>query len=324
MILASGRQHHIPVLISPILKKIQPIKGVWIDGTFGAGGYTKAFLDSGADFVIGIDRDPNANAYADALKSHYPSRFIFANENFSNLENIAKRLGFSGVNGVVLDLGVSSMQLESTTRGFSFKYDSPLDMRMSNTGKTAADVVNEFSESELADIFFQFGEERKSKAVAREIVRSRKSKRLLSTFDLVNVITRVIKDKRASNIHPATRCFQALRIYINDELEEIEKALIASQRILSHGGLLVVVSFHSLEDRIVKNFLRFSSKSKPQPNRYLPPSNYKYSPFEIITKKPIVPSSCEQSDNPRSRSAKCRVAVRTEFNTYLQDKIEKL
>ena len=160
--------------------------------------------------------------------------------------------------------------------------------------------------------------------MAREIVRSRKSKRLSSTFDLVNVITRVIKDKRASNIHPATRCFQALRIYINGELEEIEKALIASQRILFHGGLLVVVSFHSLEDRIVKNFLRFSSKSKPQPSRYLPASNYKSSTFEIITKKPIVPSSWEQFDNPRSRSAKCRVAVRTQFNNELQDKMDKL
>ena len=162
------------------------------------------------------------------------------------------------------------MQIDSTKRGFSFRYDSPLDMRMSNTGKTAADVVNELSESELSDIFFKFGEEKKSKAVAREIVRARKSKQLVSTFDLVNIINRVVKDKRASNIHPATRCFQALRLYVNGELDEIEKALLATKRILFHGGLLVVVSFHSLEDRIVKNFLRFSSQSKPQPNRYLP------------------------------------------------------
>ena len=324
MISLFGNQDHIPVLISPILEKIKPISGVWIDGTFGAGGYAKAFLESGADVVIGIDRDPEAHEYADALRSLYPEKLYFINENFSNLENVAKGLGFRGVNGVVLDLGVSSMQINSTKRGFSFRYDSPLDMRMSKTGKTAAEVVNELSESRLSDIFFKFGEEKKSKAVAREIVRVRKAKPLSSTFDLINIIKRVIKDTRASNIHPATRCFQALRIYVNAELEEIEKALFAAKSILFNGGFLVVVSFHSLEDRIVKNFLKNSSQLKPRPNRYLPISDFEHTPFEIITKKPIVPTDYELSDNPRSRSAKCRIAVKTGNNNFQTNKMDLL
>ena len=311
MISVTGRRDHSPVLISTIIDKISPVTGIWIDGTFGAGGYTEAFLNAGANFVIGIDRDPEVQKYADHKLLKHKGNFSFIPEKFSNLCRVARELGYDLVDGVILDLGVSSMQIDSKIRGFSFRYDAPLDMRMSKTGVSAEEVLNELPESELSDIFLKFGEESKSRLIAREIVKTRSKMKLSSTLDLVKIIEKVVKPGPNTRIHPATRCFQALRIFVNKELDELKRTLVESQKILREGGFLIVVSFHSLEDRIVKNFFRYSSSSRPRESRYFPEIEEHNSTFEIITKKPIVPSFDERLENSRSTSAKCRIAIRT-------------
>ena len=320
----SGEQDHVPVLISSIIDRLPQIRGVWIDGTFGAGGYTKAILSSGANFVIGIDRDPEVEGHAARMLNRNIKKFIFVNDTFSNLCTISKGLGFHEVQGVMLDLGVSSMQIDTPKRGFSFRYDGPLDMRMSKNGLMAEEVVNQFSEFELANIFYKLGEERKSRQIAREIVRCREKAKISSTLDLAQIIESVIPSNAENRIHPATRCFQALRIYINHELEELEKALHAAQEVLSIGGFLIVISFHSLEDRIVKNFLRNSSVSYPKSNRYYPEFNLPNPTFEIVTRKPIIASKNERKNNPRASSAKCRIAIRNDHSNHLKEEIEKL
>ena len=307
---AGGPALHIPVLGRPAVEFLNVRDGgIYVDGTFGAGGYTRAILAAANCKVIGIDRDQTALAASADLVEDANGRLILSEDNFSNLDAIARDTGHETVDGVVLDLGVSSMQLDTAGRGFSFRLDGPLDMRMGVAGVSAADVVNAASERDLANIIFNLGEERHSRGVARAIVKARASARIETTRALADIVASVVRG-RPGDIHPATRTFQALRIFVNDELGELVGALQAAERILKSGGRLVVVSFHSLEDRIVKAFLtdrsetRGSSRHAPQIERPAPT-------FNVLTKRPIVADEAEVGRNARARSAKLRAAERT-------------
>ncbi len=311
---------HIPVLLSEVLNALQPQdSGVYVDGTFGRGGYTRATLDSADCLVWAIDRDPDAQPHAQTLESAYPNRFRFLSGCFGDMASLLAAHGIDRVTGVMLDIGVSSVQLDQADRGFSFKEDGPLDMRMGRDGRTAADVVNELGEKELADIIYKYGEERASRAVARTIVNARGIEPITRTAQLADLVRSVVhsprrKDGKAS-IDPATRTFQALRIYVNDELGELERGLQAAEELLEPGGRLVVVSFHSLEDRIVKNFFKERSGKEGAPSRRLPgeaPADVRQPSFRLITRKPVGPSNEEARTNPRARSARLRAAERTD------------
>lgn len=299
---------HIPVLMTEVLQALACKEGgVYIDGTFGAGGYTTAILTANnANQVIGFDRDPEAVRTAMAMEEKYDGRFSFVHDCFGNMaEHVTER-----VDGVVLDLGVSSMQIDQAERGFSFRLDGPLDMRMGKEGLSAKDVVNGFKEKEIADIIFKYGEEKASRRIAAAIVKARNEKPIVSTAQLAEVIHSVMpRPKDGSD--SAMRSFQALRIFVNDELGELERALEASIRLLKAGGRLVVVTFHSLEDRIVKNFLIRHSGLEPNENRHAPIALHRDAPlFQVVTKKPIVPGAEELGRNGRSHSAKLRAGIR--------------
>ncbi len=302
---------HIPVLLEPVLATLlTETAGVYIDGTFGAGGYTRAILSANSqNKVIGFDRDPNAVLTAQKMVDDYNGRFQFIHDCFGNMAHHVT----DKVDGIVLDLGVSSMQIDEPERGFSFRFDGPLDMRMGQSGMSAGDVVNTFKESDLADILYKYGEEKASRRIANAIVRARNAQPIETTGRLADIVHSVMpRPKDGSD--SAMRTFQALRIYVNDELGELERALSASIQLLKPNGRLVVVSFHSLEDRIVKNFMIRHSSSKPNQNRHMPQNLSVSEPvlFHVVTKKPIVPTSQELADNPRSHSAKLRCAIRTE------------
>ena len=299
---------HIPVLLNDFVSQLKPLSGVWIDGTFGDGGYSKMLLESDAKSVIAIDRDPSVTSAASVLAKQFPSRFFFTNDRFSKLADIAKSSGFESVDGVLLDLGVSSMQIDQANRGFSFKKNGPLDMRMSGSGLSAFDVVNNFSEKDLADIIYNFGEERLSRRIASSIVKERKNNKIDSTETLTRLISDCLPKYKSSKTHPATRTFQALRIFVNNELEELVEALEAAERILSPNGILAVITFHSLEDRIVKRFIKLKSEIYPKFNRHQP-NQLKFQPsFEKFAKKKIIASEAEVEANSRARSAKLRIA----------------
>ena len=298
---------HIPVLLSEVLDYLNcKCGGVFIDGTFGAGGYTKAILKANPkNRVIGFDRDPNAMKTALATEGQYPNRFSFIHDCFGNM---AAHLD-EPVDGIVLDLGVSSMQIDEADRGFSFRLDGPLDMRMGQSGRSAKDYVNSLSEKELADILFTYGEEKASRRIAAAIVLNRKQKPIVSTMQLADIIHSVMpRPKDGSD--SAMRSFQALRIYVNDELGELERALDASVHLLKPNGRLVVVSFHSLEDRLIKNFLIQNSKMHTHQNRYAPEMSGEAGLYSILTKKPVIAGEVELSRNPRAHSAKLRAARR--------------
>ena len=310
---AGGPALHIPVLGGPAIDFLKVCDGgVYIDGTFGAGGYTRAILAAGDCKVIGIDRDQHAVALGVDLVEEAKGRLTLIEDRFANLDTVSRDAGYDAIDGVVLDLGVSSMQLDTAGRGFSFRFDGPLDMRMSSDGATAADVINAASERDLADIIFTLGEERHSRAVARAIVRARADSRIDTTLALANVLAAAVRS-RPGDIHPATRTFQALRIFVNDELGELVKALAAAERILKPGGRLVVVSFHSLEDRIVKSFLADRGKTKSG-SRHAPETARSASTFKILTKRPVTATADEVARNPRARSAKLRAAERSEVS----------
>ena len=296
---------HTPVLIEPILNLISPVSGSWLDGTFGAGGYTRALLEAGADNVISIDRDPHVFDLAKEWIGNYANRIQLHNDKFSNLGNYG-----SSFDGIVLDLGLSSMQIDEPSRGFSFIKDGPLDMRMSGSGPSAADLVNNLAQSEIANILYFFGEERSSRRIANAIVKRRIEKPFTSTLDLSNVIENCLPRKKPGTSHPATRSFQALRIATNDEFTELYKALFAAEKALCCGGILAIVTFHSLEDRIVKRFLQLRSGSAGNSNRYAPELKSEEKHFEILNRKAIVAPDPELLQNPRSRSAKLRIAKR--------------
>jgi len=298
---------HIPVLINSILKACGPIEGRWLDGTFGAGGYTKQLLDAGADHVMGVDRDPLAFELADPWVGDYGNRITLQQGVFSRMDQYAQDL-----DGVVLDLGVSSMQLDLAERGFSFMRDGPLDMRMSQDGPTAADIVNTAEEGMLANILFHYGEERASRRIATAILREREMEPITTTLRLAGIIEGCLPRSKPGQSHPATRSFQAIRIAVNDEYGELFRGLMAAERALKPGGQLAVVTFHSVEDRMVKRFLTARSGAGGNANRYAPELNVVPAQFTVRSRKAIGPDGQELQDNPRSRSAKLRVAVRTD------------
>lgn len=306
---AGGLARHIPVLGPQAVAALNVRDGgVYIDGTFGAGGYTRLILAAANCQVIGIDRDQSAIARGADLVEHAGGRLTLIEDRFSALDRIARETGHDAVDGVVLDIGVSSMQLDEGGRGFSFRLEGPLDMRMGREGASAADVIARASERDLADIIFQLGEERQSRAVARAIVAERAKAPIETTRALAEIVARVVRTKPGA-IHPATRTFQALRIFVNEELQELCVALAAAERILRPGGRLAVVTFHSLEDRIVKTFLAERSK-RAQGSRHRPETDGPEPTFALVFKKPLVPDAAEIDANPRARSAKLRAAER--------------
>jgi 16S rRNA (cytosine1402-N4)-methyltransferase len=306
----TAAQRHVPVLGREAIELLQPREGgVYVDATFGAGGYTRAILDSSGARVVGIDRDRSAVMAGFDLVDRSGGRLTLVEDRFSNLAEICAAQGLDAVDGVVMDVGVSSMQLDEPERGFSFRLGGPLDMRMSRDGPTAADLIAVASEADLANIIYIFGEERHSRAVARAIVAARKEAPIATTRALADIVSRVVRSK-PGEIHPATRTFQALRIFVNEELDELHLALSAAERMLKPGGRLAVVSFHSLEDRIVKNFLVERAKAGGG-SRHLPEIAQAAPSFHILTKRPVTPGDHEISANPRARSAKLRAAERT-------------
>ncbi len=302
---------HVPVLLAPLIDAIAPASGTWLDGTLGAGGYTRALLESGAAHVIAIDRDPEALERAGAWQAAYGDALTLRQGRFGNLDAIAGDAGFERLDGVVLDIGVSSMQIDQDIRGFSFRKDGPLDMRMEQAGVSAADLVNTLPEAEIADILYQFGEERASRRIARALVRERARGPIETTVQLAALIEKCLPRPKPGHPHPATRSFQALRIAVNDELGELARGLMAAERALAPGGILAVVTFHSLEDRIVKRFLQIGSGSTPRGNRHAPVSEAETAPrFALASRNAIPPAPEEVAANPRARSAKLRLARR--------------
>lgn len=312
---SEGRDPHLPVMLAEVMANLRPTAGeTIIDGTFGAGGYSRAILKSGAN-VIAIDRDPSAIARAEVLTREFPGRFRFVHGTFGALDTHAEALGVEKVDGVVLDIGVSSMQLDEAERGFSFRNDGPLDMRMAQEGPSAADLVNTLEEKELSRIFWILGEEKRAGALARAIVTDRERTPFTRTRQLAGLAERVVGQGRMQKrheIHPATRSFQALRIYVNDELGELGEALGAAERVLKPGGRLVVVSFHSLEDRIVKRFFTETARDKAGGSRHAPLTDVPQPTFRLETRGVTEAGDEEASRNPRARSAKLRSGVRTD------------
>lgn len=301
---------HIPVLLSEIVEALAPVEGdVIVDGTFGGGGYTKQILEAAKCRVLGIDRDPDAIERGQVLSRQLDNRLTMLEGCYGDMAALVGQK----VNAVVLDIGVSSFQIDEGARGFSFRENGPLDMRMSQNGESAGDVVNTYEEKTLADIIYKYGEERRSRQVAHAIVEARKIEEITTTNQLAKIIRSVVwqaKDK----IDPATRTFQGLRIYVNDELGELERGLQAAEDILLPGGRLVVVTFHSLEDRIVKRFFKERSGSTPRGNRYMPDDQQTgpQATFKIINRRPTAPGDEELRQNPRSRSSKLRAGLRTD------------
>lgn len=303
---ATASLPHIPVLIGPLLEAARPVAGRWIDGTLGAGGYTRALLEAGAQEVLAIDRDPEAMARARAWAPDFGNRLRLVQDNFANMDAHG-----ADAQGVVLDLGVSSMQLDQAARGFSFRQDGPLDMRMSQAGASAADLVQALPEAQLADLLYLYGEERASRRIARAVVAARARAPLTTTRALAEVIERVMPPARPGQAHPATRSFQAIRIAVNDEFGALVAGLDAAERALAPGGLLAVVSFHSIEDRIVKRYLQIKTGSTGRASRYAPEAARPAPAFHQDRRKAILPDREELNANPRARSAKLRLARRT-------------
>lgn len=303
----TGSAPHIPVLLRPLLKAIAPVTGRWLDGTFGAGGYTRGLLEAGASQVIGVDRDPLAFELAQSWAGDYGDRLVLQQGVFSRMDEYA-----SDLDGVVLDLGVSSMQLDLAERGFSFMRDGPLDMRMSQDGPSAADLVAELSEVQLADILFHFGEERASRRIAKAIVKAREIEPITTTLQLTRIVEGCLPRPKPGRSHPATRSFQGLRIAVNAEYEELFQGLLAAERALKPGGLLAVVTFHSIEDRMVKRFFQHRAGKTGRANRFAPEIEEIPTQFELVTRKAVGPDDQELAENPRSRSARLRVGRRSE------------
>jgi 16S rRNA (cytosine1402-N4)-methyltransferase len=319
---AGGPARHIPVMLSEVLAALDPKDGeVIVDGTFGAGSYSEAILNHADCKVIAIDRDPEAFRLGRTLIEAYPDRLVVVHARFSEMQDVAAHEAVGAVGGVVLDLGVSSMQLDQAERGFSFAKDGPLDMRMGGQGPTAADLVNTLDERELADIIFVLGEERRARAIAKAIVARRGEAPITRTAELADIVGRVVGRKRDDTKHPATRTFQALRLYLNRELDELATGLSAAERLLKTGGRLVVVTFHSLEDRIAKRF--FASRSAPPPkgSRHLPEAKGEIlaPSFRLLNRRPLEPNQAEIRRNPRARSARLRAAERTEAPAHPLD-----
>ena len=303
---------HIPVMLDEVIAALTPSPGkVFLDATFGNGGYTKALLDTANCQVAAIDRDPDAILRGQPLLAAYSGRLQLLEGPFSEMAHLTTAAGIKKLDGIVFDLGVCSTQLDEAERGFSFRQDGPLDMRMSKQGLDASDIVNELDEAALADIIWRFGEERASRRIARAITRARLDARIERTSQLADIVHSVMPRPKPGQADSATRTFQALRIYINGELDELEKALAAAEDLLAPDGVLAIVSFHSLEDRIVKNFLNAKSGNLPAPSRHRPDIRAEQPAIYALTpRKPLLPSDAEIAVNARARSAKLRVARR--------------
>ena len=299
-----AKMPHIPVLLDDVLASLQPCRGKTIvDGTFGAGGYTRAFLEAGAR-VIAFDRDPNAIHGGEAMVETAENQLTLIHAPFSEMRAQLSAHGFDQVDAIVLDLGVSSMQIDQAERGFSFMRDGPLDMRMSRAGQSAADLVNGLPEEDLANLIYNYGDERRSRHIAKAIVEQRKTQSFTTTRQLAVLIEQTLGRHPKDKIHPATRSFQALRIAVNQELDELKNLIGDAHDLLKHGGALCIVSFHSLEDRIVKQFFA----PQRSPSRHVPPQDLKKSEWKLS--KPVSASEQEASRNPRARSARLRVGVK--------------
>ena len=315
---AGGLARHIPVLARQVLEFLSPRDGgVYVDATFGAGGHARAILEAADAQVIGIDRDPSAIAGGAMLAGRYSGRLLLVTDRFSRLDDVVRAHGLAAVDGVLLDVGVSSMQLDEAARGFSFRLDGPLDMRMGADGASAADVVAAASERDLGRIIAMLGEERHARGVARAIVAARRERPIATTRELADIVARVVRAK-PNDIHPATRTFQALRILVNDELAELAAALAAAERVLKPGGRLAAISFHSLEDRIVKTFLAERGKVM-RGSRHQPEVAGMAPSFRLLTKRPVVADEAEVAANSRARSAKLRAAERTDAAVHAFD-----
>lgn len=302
---------HVPVMLNEVMESLAPVDGgIYVDGTFGGGGYSRAVLAAAACSVWAIDRDPAAVSHGSAMAASFGGRLTVLLGCFGDMLGLLNRAGVTEVDGVMLDLGVSSMQINDASRGFSFRDDGPLDMRMGGDGESAADLVNRLPERELADLIHRFGEERASRRIARAIVAYRAHTPISNTAQLADIIRQVVR-RAKDGIDPATRTFQALRIQVNDELGEIERGLAAAEGLLKPGGRLVVVSFHSLEDGRVKAFLRDRAGEGPRPHRHMPDMAIRpKAAFAPITRRPLRPSREEIAINPRARSARLRAAER--------------
>lgn len=338
----SSSQRHIPVLSAEVLENLKPQDGeLFIDGTFGAGGYSRAILESANCRVLAFDRDITAVRAAAGLTGEFSGRLTVINKLFGEMEEFARiehtpnnapRIEEPFVDGVVLDIGVSSMQLDEAERGFSFQHDGPLDMRMSapadpltgaaaETVQSAADFINTADEETIANVIYTYGEEHKSRAIARAIVKARTVAPLTRTTHLAEAVSRVFHGRKIDGRHPATRTFQALRIYVNDELGELARGLSAAERLLKPGGRLVAVTFHSLEDRIVKKFFSSRSGKEIRGSRHFPEQLIKLEQpsFRIVNSRPLTPSKGELDLNPRARSARLRAAIRTDAAPWSLD-----
>src|SRR6266567_3327521 len=305
---AGGPAPHIPVL-GPRAVELLAVRegGFYVDATFGAGGHSRAILAAGNVKILGLDRDPAVIALGADLVERAAGRLTLVQANFADLDSVAHEFGLTAADGVLLDLGVSSMQLDHAERGFSFRLEGPLDMRMSSSGASAADILARASERDLAAIIATLGEERHARAVARAIAAARQRQAIRTTSELATIVARVVRG-RPGDIHPATRTFQALRIFVNDELRSLAEALGAAERLLAPGGRLVTIAFHSLEDRIVKTFL--AARGRPAaPSRHLPERVRAAPSFQILTRRPVVPDDAELEANPRARSAKLMLRV---------------
>ena len=305
---------HLPVMAKEVISGLNIRDGgIYVDGTFGRGGYTQAILEAAATRVFGIDRDPAAITFGAELSSKYDGRLTVLEGCFGDMASLMTKAGVSQIDGVTLDLGVSSPQIDDPVRGFSFRFDGPLDMRMGSVGPTAADFVNEAAEEEIADVIYHYGEERYSRHIARAIVEAREGDPILTTSQLVKIIHQNVRRSK-DGINPATRTFMALRIQVNDELGELERGLVGAEEILSPGGRLAVVSFHSLEDRIVKSFLHEHSGATGRGSRHMPelPDAAPIPSFSLVKRGAIKPGKDETSTNSRARSARLRVAERSD------------
>ena len=319
---AGGPARHIPVMLSEVIEALDPRDGKhFIDGTFGAGGYTRGLLEAARCSVLAIDRDPDAAKFARALEERFPGRLKFVLGRYAEMREIAEREGIAAIDGVALDLGVSSMQLDEPERGFSFSQDGPLDMRMGAEGLTASDLVNALPERDLAAILSTLGEEKRARSIARAIVARRAEAPILRTGELADIVARVLGRRHDEPKHPATRTFQALRLYLNEELLELARGLSAAEHLLKPKGRLAVVTFHSLEDRIAKRFFAARSMPAPRASRHLPEqggSTFLPS-FRLLNRRPLSPSKDEIRLNPRARSARLRAGERTDAPPHALD-----
>ena len=315
--------HH-PVMLREVLAVLDPRDGgIYVDGTFGAGGYSRALLEAADCTVWAVDRDPDALAAGVELAQHYRGRLNLVGGRFGDMAALLVSRGVTASDGIALDIGVSSMQLDRAERGFSFRHDGPLDMRMERTGESAADVVNSRSERDLADIIFRYGEERRARTIARAIVAARRQTPINGTLQLAEIVRKAVGGRSSGGIDPATRTFQALRLYVNDELGELDRGLAAAEDLLRPGGRLAVVTFHSLEDRRAKGFLRRRSGRSPQQSRHLPhrPDSLRDPDpsFRLLPMSGAAPSAEEVRSNPRARSARLRAAERTAAPAWPRD-----